>query len=118
MFSLVILLSVCFSSLSQILLKIGAMRLNITGANLQSLQSLVTNPYVIGGIVMQVVALAIWLYVLRKVQVSYAYPFVAFGFILVLVVGRVTFGDTLDLPRIIGIGLIVVGILCLSFSHG
>lgn len=118
----IIIISILFSSSSQLLLKIGVMQLNNakTPYNLEGVIGIVsaifTNIYILTGIAFQVFALLIWLYVLKRVEVSYAYPFIALGFIFVMFFSYLFFDESLDTYKVIGGAIICLGIFVLSFS--
>lgn len=52
--------------------------------------------------------------VLSKVQVSFAYPFVALGFVLTAVLGRLVFNDTFSAAKVIGTLLIMSGVVVMA----
>jgi multidrug transporter EmrE-like cation transporter len=122
MFNIVIILSILFSSSSQILLKKGVMQLDLkTPNNFSEFVSLAltvgTNLHIIMGVLFQIIALGIWLYVLRKVDVSYAYPFIALGFIFVMGLSYYFFDERLSLIKVLGGLIICLGIFVLSLSR-
>lgn len=121
MINLVIILSVLCSSVAQISLKKGMMQCDCSFvpkiANILPLISgLALNPFVVGGVFLHVLALITWLYVLKHVDVSYAYPFISMGFVLVLLLSYLLFGESINLYRIFGVGLIIMGILLVGRS--
>ena len=125
MLNLLIILSVFFSSLSQLFLKKGAENFFVLSSFLSKEAGIVqlvlgfaTNLYLILGVLLQVIALLIWVYVLKKVDVSYAYPFIALGFVFVFVIGVWLFKEEYSLLKLIGILTIIFGVLLLSYSGG
>jgi multidrug transporter EmrE-like cation transporter len=52
--------------------------------------------------------------VLARVEVSYAYPFLSVGYVVVTVMGYFFFQENLSWTRVVGIGVIVVGVLLMS----
>jgi multidrug transporter EmrE-like cation transporter len=113
-----ILASVLLSSAAQIMLKLGVRGASaaVDGASMTFLVSAGLNPYVICGVSMHVAALVLWLFALRHVDVSYAYPFIALGFILVLLMSTLWLNESLNAWRIAGVLLISTGILVVSRS--
>ena len=77
------------------------------------LRFLVTNPYVRGGAICMGIGGFIRLYSLSKVEVSFAYPFVACSFLLVLI-GGYFLGEHITRFRIVGILCILMGIVLIS----
>jgi multidrug transporter EmrE-like cation transporter len=61
-------------------------------------------------------AMLIWLVVLSRVEVSFAYAFLSLGFVLVTIAGWFFFGESLSVWRIGGIALVCGGLLCIAQS--
>lgn len=72
--------------------------------------------YVAAGVFFHFAALLTWLYALKHVEVSYAYPFIALGFVLVMIIAHLFMHEAITLYRLIGVGLIILGILFVSQS--
>lgn len=114
-----IVFSVSCSAVAQILLKIG-MSLPSTSSALASgsfqnvMWAIIINPWVIGGLGLYFFGAVVWLFVLARVEVSYAYPFVALGFILTLFLGKVFMGDTVTLVRVLGTALVGLGVVLIA----
>lgn len=118
---LTILLSVTITAIAQVVLKAGmngavAQKAVAAGLSVRSVLAVATEPLVFGGLVLYFLAAAVWLIVLSKVDVSLAYPFVALGFVLTAIMGRLFFEETLSLARIAGIVLISGGVVLLARS--
>lgn len=73
-----------------------------------------TNPWVIGGMFLHISALVVWLWALSKVDISFAYPFLALGYVLVSTMAWLWLGEELNSMKVLGMGIIVVGILVLA----
>jgi multidrug transporter EmrE-like cation transporter len=71
--------------------------------------SLVREKFIVLGIDLHVLATAIWLVVLSQKELSFAYPLIAIGYILVAILGKILFNENLTFFRIFGIILIVLG---------
>lgn len=115
----VIIFSVFFSSSSQLLLKKGAAQISIPSQidliNLTKLFSeLIFNFYLVSGILFQVVALLSWVYVLKKVDVSFAYPFISLGFVFVMLMGYLIFNESLTPMKVIGTLIIILGVVIMG----
>jgi multidrug transporter EmrE-like cation transporter len=110
---LLILASVILGAFGQIALKQG---LNAVGRfELKDLLtsrafSLVKEKFILLGIVLYVLATAIWLVVLSQEELSFAYPLIGIGYILVAILGKILFNENLTFFRIFGIVLIVLGV--------
>lgn len=77
---------------------------------------LASSPWFLLGVACYAISIFLWLAVLSKTEVSLAYPLSSVGFILTALVGYLFLNETIDLPRVAGIGLICAGILVLSQS--
>jgi multidrug transporter EmrE-like cation transporter len=119
-FHLVIFLSVAITAAAQLVLKVG-----MTSPSVQRLIGegfsprligIFFDPYVFGGLFLYFGAAMLWLFVLAKFEVSYAYPFVALGFVLTALAGWLLFDDTMSLGRALGTLLICVGVALVARS--
>lgn len=116
-----ILLSVTITACAQLVLKAGmagasVQRAIAAGPGLRMVLGIALDPLVIGGLALYFVAAAVWLIVLSKVEVSLAYPFVALGFVLTAVFGRILFNEALSPTRIAATLLICGGVALLARS--
>lgn len=105
---------------AQILLKMGARTLgdiDISWQNLWDLSlRLALNPAIFFGLVLYVLSVALWIFVLAKVDVSYAYPLSSLGYVLTALVGAYCLGETLSLTRWCGIIVILGGVYLVTRS--
>lgn len=109
---ILILLSVGLSALAQIAMKAGVSGASAPPASglLGSYLAMLTSPRVLLGLACYGLGALIWLRVLTMMDVSQAYPFVALGFVLTMVLGFVLLGETPHLTRLLGAGFILVGV--------
>lgn len=114
-----ILISVFLGALGQILVKLGAvnLQLNFAGINLfKSLGAIITNLPVMLGIISYGVSFLLWIKVLSKVELSYAYPMVSIGYVLVMIFSYFLFKENISLLRILGVVCIIVGVILVAKS--
>ncbi len=74
------------------------------------------NPFVIAGITCYVVSVAVWLLVLSRVEVSYAYPLLSIGYIVTAFAGKYFFNEALTPVRWAGIIVICFGVYLITRS--
>ena len=74
----------------------------------------VFNPWVFAGLVTFVISMASHLYVLSKVELSFAYPFLSLAYVAVAVFAYFLFREDLNMWRILGIGFICVGTVLIA----
>jgi drug/metabolite transporter (DMT)-like permease len=121
MINLIIILSVLCSSVAQIALKKGMTQCDCSFAPqisniLPLISALALNLFVLTGVLLHILALFTWLYVLRHVEVSYAYPFISMGFVVVLLLSYLLFNESINIYRICGVALIIIGIFLIGKS--
>ena len=58
----------------------------------------------------------LWIYSLSRVNLSYAYPMVALGYVLVCVFSVLLFKETMPTLRIAGLGVIILGVIMIAIS--
>ena len=57
-----------------------------------------------------VVAAACWMVAIERLELGYAYPFVALTFVLVPIASALVLHESISLPQIFGLALIVAGV--------
>ena len=118
-FSLV-LLGVLLNAGAQLLLKAGTnsvgqfafSRDNILPVGWQ----LATEPHILGGLVCYVISVVVWIMALSRVEVSVAYPMLSIGYVVNALAAWYLFGEAVTISRIVGIGIIIVGVYVVSRS--
>ncbi len=75
-----------------------------------------TNPFVALGLTLYVISVAVWLLVLSRVEVSYAYPMLSVGYIVNAVAAYYLFDENLSLARVSGIFIIIIGVYLITRS--
>lgn len=116
----IILLSILMSSTAHLFLKKGMMAHASGDMDTGNIFGIVwtvgTNPWVLGGMVLHVSALIVWLWALSKVDISFAYPFLALGYVMVSAMAWIWLGENIGSIKLLGMGIIIVGILVLAQS--
>lgn len=109
-----IFISVFLAVVGQLLLKMGMLRIGKFSFNISTLVhqyiKILLNPFVIAGLVSFFVSMLIWLYVLSRLELSLAYPFVALNYILILFGSYFLFRETITVYKMIGVVVIMVGV--------
>lgn len=115
---LIVAVAVCFSVTGELFLKAG---MNEIGAfNLSNLiptmGKILTHPRILTGFVSIGIGAVFWLAAIARVELSWAYPLLSLGYILVLVLSAVFLGESVSPVRWIGVLVIVVGVILVSRS--
>lgn len=111
--------SIALSSFAQIVLKQGmsspaVLQAIASTATLPIFKSIATNVFVIGGLFLYFSSAAVWLFVLAKIDVSSAYPFVGLGFILTMLLAYFIHHEPLTIYKVTGTLLITLGVVAVS----
>lgn len=109
-----ILLGVLLNAGAQLLLKagmvqIGQFEFSLVNALPIGLQ-VMANPPIIIGLCLYVISVGVWLLVLSRVQVSFAYPMLSIGYIVNALAANYLFGEPLSSLRVLGIFIIIAGV--------
>lgn len=80
------------------------------------LVKLLLDPFIFSGFVAAFVASLFWMAAMTKFQISFAYPFMSLSFVLVLIFSGFFLNETINASKIIGLGLIILGIIVTSWS--
>lgn len=115
-----ILFSVMTNATAQLMLKHGMTNLSATVATQDNivlkLLLIIFQPWVFCGFVMFVVSTASHMFVLTKVDLSYAYPFLSLAYVAVAVLAWQFFGEELGAFKIAGIAFICFGTVLIAQS--
>ncbi len=116
----VILASVLLNCAAQICMKKGMMEVGEVIGGIQGfvsmIPSMLSNLYLWIAAGLYVISMALWLIVLSRVEVSYAYPFLSIGYVLSAVVAYVAFHENVTPVRALGILIICIGVVMISRS--
>lgn len=116
---LLVCASVLLSAVAQIVLKTGMSSAGMAAANSQGpgaamFRAIATNPYVLVGLFIYFASAAVWLLVLAKLDVSLAYPFVAMGFVVTMLLAWALRGEVPTPTKIAGTLLICLGVIVMA----
>lgn len=114
-----VLFSVLLSAGAQIALKAGMSRPGVLAALASGdpgaiVLTVGTQPWVVAGLAAYGFGALVWLFVLSRIDISLAYPFVSLGIVVTMALGYLVFGEVLSAGRMIGAGLVIAGILVLA----
>lgn len=84
--------------------------LDFSGHFIGSYLKIFSSPYNISGVLIYFSSAFFWLYGLSKVNLSYAYPFLALSYVLILLGSWAFLGENITLLRWIGVFVICFGI--------
>ena len=100
---LLILTGVLLNAAAQLVLKKGMSQIGTIQVDINAILTMIlkvsTNLYVWTGLLFYVISFIVWLMVLSRVEVSYAYPFLSIGYIIAAFVGYFYFGESMTLQK-------------------
>ncbi len=104
-----ILVGVLLNAAAQLLLKAGtnAMPLGLR---------LAIEPHILAGLACYVVSVVVWIVALSRVPVSIAYPMLSIGYVVNAIAARYLLGEAVTPMRLVGIGIIVLGVFIVARS--
>ena len=119
----IILLSVCLAAAAQIMLKQGMNHVaEVSGAftptSGASLRAAATTPLVWIGLFTFALSALVWLAVLSRVDLSFAYPFASLTYVIILLYSKYIGDEPVSLVRWGGAALIVTGIVLIAQDTG
>lgn len=117
---ILILVSIVLTAGGQLFFKKGMMVLDHhhQQASLWKLMAYgLINEYVLLGFLSFGAGAVLWLGVLAKEEVSYAYPLSGLGYIIVLVGSYLLFHEHLSLSRVVGVLLLLLGLVFIEYSR-
>jgi multidrug transporter EmrE-like cation transporter len=113
-----ILFGVLLNAAAQIVLKQGMRTIGdfaFTLGNLIPVGIRVSsNPFILLGIGFYGISVVVWLMVLSRVDVSYAYPMLSVGYIVAALAGQAFFGESVNIMRWCGIITICFGVYLIT----
>ncbi|WP_339635681.1 SMR family transporter [uncultured Sneathiella sp.] len=115
-----ILLTVFSSACAQLVLKLGVgdqkMQAAMQSGIVDSFIAAAFSPFIWLGLIIYALSVALWVWVLSKVDLSVAYPFVGIGFVVTMLFGILLLNENVTPMRIIGTVLIVGGCVLVGRS--
>jgi multidrug transporter EmrE-like cation transporter len=115
-----ILISVILNVFGQMSLKLGSKVLATNQGGFgfvhlwQVVVKVMSNWHILGGFVLYGLSSIFWLIALSKSDLSYAYPFLSLGYILVIFFSYFLLHEPLSIYRIAGVTCIIIGLLIIA----
>lgn len=114
-----ILFSVALNASAQLFLRKGMPNVSlVTNQGVLELAQgaigIVFNPWVFSGLSCYAISIVLWMYVLSKVQVSFAYPFLSVGYVIVVGAAYLFFREPVSVMKLAGIALICAGVVLVA----
>jgi multidrug transporter EmrE-like cation transporter len=76
--------------------------------------SMLSDPFIVISIALTFLSGLSWMIAMTKFDISYAYPFTALGFVIILAASHFLFGEAIEITKIVGVSFIIFGIFIIS----
>lgn len=115
---ILIFTSILIAVFGQIFMKKGMMEVGFIQLShaFGKFWTMMFNPWVILGLIFYALSAVLWLIILSRKDLSFAYPLVSLGYVLVLFLSAVIFKEHVGFMRWIGAVVIMLGIFIISRS--
>ena len=115
-----IMLDVMLNVAGQLSLKYGMSQVGNFAISVSNLPPVflkaATNLNVLLGLICYGLGFMVWLIVLAKAEVSYAYPLISLGYVFTAILARIMFGESVSLTRMAGILVTCLGVFLIARS--
>jgi len=115
-----ILLDVALNVAGQLTLKYGMSKFGNFSLSLSTLPPIFLkaafSPHILLGLVCYGLGFMVWLIVLAKAEVSYAYPLISLGYVFTAILARLMFGEAVTATRMAGILVTCLGVFLIARS--
>ena len=116
-----ILVSVTLAAVAQVTLKAGMNHVTDAGGgqlalNGDSLKQIASQVWVWAGLAIFAVSAVLWLFALSRANLSFAYPFAALGYVIIVIASILFLDEHVQPLTWVGVALIIGGILLIA--HG
>lgn len=117
---ILVLLTILFTVFGQLIIKAKAGQMGHLPVDWMGRISyageLFLSPYIIAGVTAGGFAAFCWILALTRLSISYAYPFMALTFPIVVIAGHMFFGEQVKALQYVGVALICSGVMLVNYS--
>ncbi|HHV15191.1 MAG TPA: cation/cationic drug transporter [Gelria sp.] len=114
---ILVFISIIFGSCGQVVMKFGTSQVNTAGLGfLAQFLKYFTNIPILTGLLLYTLSAVVWIFAISKVQLSIAYPMVASGYVLVVLLSYLLLQEPVSSLRVLGLMTIVAGVIIIANS--
>jgi multidrug transporter EmrE-like cation transporter len=115
----ILMIAICLGVIGQLFLKQGLTQLGeyTLKTVLPHLPQIFSNFLVLGGFLCYLASSILWIVVVSRVPLSYAYPMIALGYVFIVFFSIIIFKEEVSLVRWIGVATICLGVFLISRTH-
>ncbi len=107
-----IIFNAIITATAQIVLKLGVNKVGVLDPDklVQFFLKAAVNPFILGGTVLYGFSLGLWLVILSKANVSYAYPIMGMSYVFSILLAMIVLQEKVNGWQWLGAGVIILGI--------
>jgi drug/metabolite transporter (DMT)-like permease len=109
-----ILVPIFLGVIGQFFLKYGMNQIGefsiLSGNVLLKYFKILFNPFVFIGLALYFVSALLWLYVLSRIDLSFAYPMLSLSYVIVIFGSWMLFGEKISMTHGVGVAIIIFGV--------
>lgn len=116
---ILIIATVCLNTAGQFMMKAGINKIGKIGlANMaDSFLKVITSGYIISGFCSYAVSAVLWILILSRSELSWAFPMVSLSYVITALLAPVLLNETFSIQRFVGILVICVGVFLVSRTY-
>ncbi len=114
---LLIFLTVCLNTAGQFLMKAGINKvgkISIFNDFFSSIFKVCTSVLVLGGFGFYIVSAGLWIIILSRAELSWAFPMVSLSYVITVLAAPVILHETFSVQRLVGTFVICLGVFLVS----
>lgn len=109
-----IIMNILLLTSGQIMWKIGLDRTG--GFSAANIFNIMVSPFIIGGVLLYVIATVLWFMILSKTDLSYAYPLQSLAYVLGVIAAWMIFKENISITRWLGVATIIAGVALVTYK--
>ena len=107
---LLLVVGVGMSAAGGFFLKVGAVQIQYAGGAVEIVRQVAFNWKIILGVLMYLIPVMIWIFLLKKVELSFLQPMFAMVYVVTPILATLFLNENVSIARWTGIGVIIVGV--------
>ena len=113
---LLLLIGVLMSAVGGLFLKIGAVQIQYGDGVVEVVRQVAFNWKIATGVLMYFIPVLIWIFLLKKVELSFLQPMFSMVYVVTPLLAVVFLNENVSAARSLGIGAIIVGVIIVARS--
>ncbi|MBN1164761.1 MAG: EamA family transporter [Candidatus Krumholzibacteriota bacterium] len=116
---ILIIVTVCLNTTGQFMMKIGLRSMDQINYHnfFRSFQKVLTSGYIIGGFCSYAVSAVLWIIILSRAELSWAFPMVSLSYVATAILAPYLLNEPFSLLRFVGILVICLGVFLVGKTY-